>query len=69
MRTVKVRIAVAVDPEGKWGSAGWSRSNDEEFEFELATEALKHGESRFWLTAELPIPDIAEIQAEVERAE
>lgn len=66
-KTVKVRIAVAVDPDGKWAATGWEGlKTDEAFDFIL--DDLKHGESRFWLTAELPVPDVAEIQAEIENA-
>jgi hypothetical protein len=68
MRKVRVRIAVAVDPDGNWNSCGWS-SGDDEQKLEIATEDLQHGESRYWLTAELEVPDVAEIQAEIERAE
>lgn len=65
MKTVRVRVAVAVDPDGKWCAYGW-RELDEGQAFDLCTEDMPHGEARYFLVAELPVPDIAEIQAEIE---
>lgn len=54
-KTVAVRIAVAVDAEGKWFANGWhdARGNDAMTE---ATERVGLGEARYWVTAELPVP-------------
>lgn len=68
MKTVKVRIAVAVDPDGKWAAHGWPEQDDETA-FELVVDDLKHGEYRYFLTAELAVPEIAQIEAEAEGAE
>jgi hypothetical protein len=64
-KTVRVRIAVAVDLDGVWQaeSASW-RSDDEAMEG--AAEGMEHGSARYWLTAELPIPTVSEVSADVE---
>lgn len=51
MKTVKVRIAVAVDEAHGY-----------------AIDTLIPGEARYWLTAELPVPEAQEIAATVEEA-
>lgn len=67
MKTIKVRIAVAVDPDGDWNSCG-SKSLSEDEAMELAGEPLSEGEARYWVTAELRVPEIAEVAASVERS-
>ena len=62
MKTVKVRAAVAVDSDGNWSVSGWKGAEDETV-MDIATEMVDPGETRFWLTAELPIPEVPEIQA------
>lgn len=64
MKTVKVRIAVAVDPEGNWSSAGWSNGRDGD-KMGIACETVGTGEARYWLEAELAIPDSSIVQATV----
>lgn len=66
-KTVKVRIAVAVDPEGNWGCAGWKNADQDELH-SYAVENLENGEHRYWLDAELKIPEIPEISATVSSA-
>jgi len=61
-RTIKVRIAVAVDPDGNWNSYGCNKHSTSfddynKFAMELASEAVSEGEARFWIEAELPIPE------------
>lgn len=62
MRTVQVRIAVAVDPSGGWNAYGGGSLKPEDA-MGFATEVLDSGEARFWLTAELPVPEIADVPA------
>lgn len=62
-KTVTVRIAVAVDPTGDWASAGYRDGTDLMGD---ACECIQDGEARYWLTAELTVPDSAEIVASVE---
>ena len=66
MKTVQVRIAVAVDEDGDWhaiGSNGWDDS--------LSKAEAAHGwgsgqKALTWLTAELPIPAPQTVEAKVE---
>lgn len=53
----KVRIAVAVDPTGDWHAVGWKTADDHE-KMVLSTEHLDPGEARYWLEAELDVPEI-----------
>lgn len=68
-KTVKVRIAVAVDRLGNWNSCGWpATAKDHEGDMmALSCETVEPGEARFWITAELPIPEVKEVAGEVER--
>ena len=64
MKTIKVRVAVAVDPSGKWNALGWSGESD----YVIMADCVEHlaeGEARYWLEAELPIPEVPVIKAEV----
>ena len=58
MKTVKVRIAVAVDPDGDWHACGWSGSSDETM-MRTAVDTIAEGERRYWIEAELEVPDAA----------
>jgi len=64
MATVKVRIAVAVDPDGDWNSCGWKTGTNKDA-MSICVDTLGSGEARYWLEAELPIPEIATIRAAV----
>lgn len=61
MKTVKVRIAVAVDRKGGWCASGWdTKSKPEQYErdaFGVACENLEAGEAKYWVEAELQVPD------------
>lgn len=65
MPTVFVKIAVAVDPEGKWNAVGFSNEGTlgapEAMEF--AVEGVGDGEARYWLTAILHVPEETEVVA------
>lgn len=70
-KTVRVRIPVAVDPQGRYYAHQWSTEAGD-----LGIESIDHlleltdtvgpGEIMHWLTAELPIPESVEVQAEIE---
>ena len=64
-KTVKVRIAVAVAPDGDWSSGGWKNARGDEA-MDCVLEGIPEGEARYWLTAELAVPEVAEIAADVE---
>ncbi len=68
MKTVKVRVAVAVDTDGKWAASGWGTlvSLNKEQAMDIAVEGVEPGEARYWLEAELTIPEHTTIQATVE---
>ena len=60
MKTVKVRIAVAVDPYGNWNASGWLNRDGQIAEGEamsIAMDGVKEGEAKYWVEAELPIPE------------
>ena len=61
-KTIKVRIAVVVAGDGTWNSGGWYNAEDGE-KMGMALEGFEgtDGELRFWLEAELPLPEIQTI--------
>lgn len=75
-RTVKVRIAVAVDPKGRWYAGGsgdgdevlFPRNHDELLEV-VDIDQCGPNESLFWVTANLLVPEVAEVEADVQVAE
>lgn len=64
-RTVRVRIAVSVDRDGFWRSAGAEGMPDHTA---LDLASATYGDAIYWLTAELPIPEMGDVVATVERA-
>lgn len=73
MRTVKVRIAVAVDPKGRWYGHGQGGENQLSFPMNhdelletVDMEECGPNEALFWLTAELPVPEVTEVAAKME---
>jgi hypothetical protein len=65
MKTVKVRIAVAVDPTGYWAAFG-DKSMSDEAMMDIVVDSVELGEARYFLVAELAIPETKEMQARVE---
>lgn len=59
---VKVRVAVAVDPTGHWNATGWRGAKDGQM-MELAVETVEDGEARYFLEAELEVPDVPVVAA------
>ena len=68
MATVKVRIAVAVDAKGEWNACGYSGAHSDADKMDMCVETLADGEARYWLEAELAIPEIHAVQADVSAA-
>lgn len=70
--TIKVRIAVAVDPKGRWYASGWGGAGQKGIEnmdhlLELTDyDTIGPGEIGYWLTAELPVPEQTEVPATAE---
>lgn len=57
---VSVRIAVAVDETGRWGSIGFS--NMRETDAIMSADNLEGRQTAwFWLTAALPCPETPEV--------
>jgi len=80
VRTVKVKIAVAVDSDGNWNAVGWNlippKKDVEMTENQIAqaeggmmddaVDCLSQtGEARYWVEAELPLPTIDTVDGEV----
>lgn len=71
MRTIKVRIAVAVDPKGRWygmGSGGpdqitFPMNHDELLEF-VDIDRCGPNERLYWVTSELLVPEIETVAGE-----
>jgi len=68
-KTVKVKIAVAVDPKGRWYAQGsgdtatgfvYPMNHDELLET-VDIDQCGPNEALFWITAELPVPAIEEV--------
>jgi hypothetical protein len=55
MATIEVKIAVAVDRNGNWCSAGWKDAGDKE-KRDSAAEYVEPGERIYWLTARVEVP-------------
>ena len=62
IRTIKVRVAVSVDCNGDWSASGWSSTSPEDFHG-YTIDSLEPGENRYWLEAELQIPETKTIAA------
>lgn len=55
-KTVKVRIAVAVDCNGSWNSAGGDYMDEKDLRG-CVGDSLEFGERHYWLEAELEVPE------------
>ncbi len=66
-KTVKVRIAVSIDPLGAWAAAGGDTLS-EKAAIDMTLDCVDHGESTHWVTAELPVPETSEVAGKVEVA-
>ena len=64
---VKVRVALAVDPNGYWNATGWGGGRlgtpPEAEVMGLAVEAVEDGEARYWLEAEVEVPEVPVVAA------
>lgn len=54
-KTVRVRIAVAVDPGGNWCASGWMTGSPESM-MDNCLDEVGAGEARFWIEADVPLP-------------
>lgn len=63
MRTVRVRIAVAVDAEGKWAASGWKDGGDKCKDF--IADDLGDPYRIVWVEADVPLPAETTVKGEV----
>lgn len=70
MKTVRIRIAVAVDQQGHWNASGWSGeySPAKDAAIDSALEYCGSGAVLYWVEADLPIPEAVVVQGEVKPA-
>lgn len=67
-KTVKVRIAVVVANNGKWNAYAYSGAKSDKDNMDIALEGLEEdGEARYWVTAELAVPEEVNVQGAVEK--
>lgn len=64
MRTVKCRIALAVDHEGDWNASGHLRQKPGH-EFDFLCDELYSGEARYFVEVEVPVPEVPTIPGKV----
>lgn len=55
-RTVRVRIAVAVTPDGAWSAFGYSGYDEKGVKESVFIDDLPEGEQFHWIEADVPIP-------------
>ena len=67
-KMVKIKVAVGIEPSGKWNALGWSGGHDD-IVMTDCVEHLQEGEARYWLEAEVHVPEVPVIRAEVTDAE
>ena len=60
MKTVRVRIAVAVESSGAWNSCGWGTKDGNESDSELVWAAMEPMEDvivrQYWVECDVPVP-------------
>jgi len=64
---MKIRIAVAVAPNGEWNSAGWGRPEKEvpdRDKMDLAVEPIEAG-ARYFIEAEVNLPTTTTVKGAV----
>lgn len=64
-KKVKVRVAVAVAPDGSWYAVGYSGAHEDAELMDAATFDMDSGYNECFLEAELDIPEPVTVQAEV----
>jgi len=63
METVRVRIAVAVDPDGNWCAMGWKDGDDTEW-MSCALDDVAEGEAQYFVEATLSLPEAVTVEAD-----
>ncbi len=65
MKTVKVRIAVAMQSDGDWNACGWRDADDAQVRGNVIDPMDKTARIE-WGTADVPVPESIEISGTVE---
>jgi hypothetical protein len=60
-KTIKCRIALAVDRKGGWSAAGWNIDKEPATwdKFDHILDGVDEGEVRYWIEVEVPVPAAA----------
>lgn len=68
MTTVKVRVAVVVAANGEWCATGWDSESPSYSADAMrnAREMLHNDGKEYWLTAELEVPEVETVAADVQ---
>lgn len=76
MKTIKVRVAVAVNSNEQWSSSGAHNMPDEDAKSValdgldyIANSSSRHAEVIHWVEADVPVPEGAEVSGEVTGSE
>ncbi len=69
-KTLKVRIPAVVSPDGKWAAYGYPMTDPSWSMIEEVADNGDYGDyersyQRFWITAELPVPEPQEVAGDV----
>jgi hypothetical protein len=59
----KIKIMVGIDLDGNWCAGGWSEANEDDLK-DMVADNIGYGENYFWVTAEVEIPEIKEVDAD-----
>jgi hypothetical protein len=69
MKTIRVRIAVAVDPGGSWSSCGWQHADNaprsDEDKAMDALDTMSAAAVVHFVEADIPLPTTETIEGEV----
>lgn len=69
MKTQTIRIAVAIDGDGRWNACGWDIGPDAQDDFEIGAQAVDglnsdhHLQGLTWVEAEIPVPEETTVTA------
>lgn len=68
-KTVKCKIALAVDSHGSWTAIGFADKHGVWTDGFAAgvLDGVEEGEARYYVLVEVPVPEVREIEGEVSR--
>lgn len=65
-KTIKVRIACAVDIDGDWSARGWKNASNSQMTNDVTSDIWHpNGLKVHWIEAEVPVPERTTIKGEV----